>query len=229
MDENRKQESGDFKMTTRSKQFAIKISGDSAVFTNPVNKPSRYSYPIITPTAAVGIFECIFWDKNIKWIIDEIQIIKPIQYGESILVNEWNSKVTSQIIEQSYSQKHRTQCYITPLKDVEYIVKAHFVHVNPFCKPRSIIRYTKKINKRLKTNTPWKRAYLGCAGLLAEISPINGTEIPIQESINYENMIWYVKHDKKNTRIYFYNANMINGVIKVPPVPNNKENNYVCQ
>ena len=41
---------------------ALEVWGDFACFTRPEMKVERFSYPIITPSAARGIFDAIYWD-----------------------------------------------------------------------------------------------------------------------------------------------------------------------
>ncbi len=45
-------------MTTHT----LKVWGDLACFTRPEMKVERFSYPVITPSAARGIFDAIYWD-----------------------------------------------------------------------------------------------------------------------------------------------------------------------
>jgi len=40
----------------------LEVWGDLACFTRPEMKVERFSYPIITPSAARGIFDAIYWD-----------------------------------------------------------------------------------------------------------------------------------------------------------------------
>ncbi|MEI2616589.1 MAG: CRISPR-associated protein Cas5 [Thermomicrobiales bacterium] len=39
----------------------VKVWGDLACFTRPEMKAERVSYPVMTPSAARGILEAIFW------------------------------------------------------------------------------------------------------------------------------------------------------------------------
>ena len=45
-------------MTTHT----LEVWGDLACFTRPELKVERFSYPVITPSAARGIFDAIYWD-----------------------------------------------------------------------------------------------------------------------------------------------------------------------
>ena len=40
----------------------LEVWGDLACFTRPEMKVERFSYPVITPSAARGIFDAIYWD-----------------------------------------------------------------------------------------------------------------------------------------------------------------------
>ena len=45
----------------RGKSHCLEVWGEFACFTRPEMKVERYSYPIITPSAARGIFDAIYW------------------------------------------------------------------------------------------------------------------------------------------------------------------------
>ncbi len=60
--------------------FTLRVWGDYACFTRPEMKVERVSYDIITPSSARAIFEAIHWKPAIKWVIDEINVIKPIKF-----------------------------------------------------------------------------------------------------------------------------------------------------
>ena len=53
----------------------LKVWGDYACFSRPEMKVERVSYDVITPSAARGILEAIYWKPAIRWVIDEIKVI----------------------------------------------------------------------------------------------------------------------------------------------------------
>ena len=55
--------------------FIIKVGGDYACFTNPGLKVERCTYPVMTPAAARGVLEAIFWKPQFRWEIREIKIL----------------------------------------------------------------------------------------------------------------------------------------------------------
>ena len=51
----------------------VKVWGDYALFSRPEMKVERCSYDIMTPSAARGIMEAIYWHPGMCWKIDRIQ------------------------------------------------------------------------------------------------------------------------------------------------------------
>src|SRR5690606_8868595 len=72
----------------------LHVYGERALFTRPEMKGERVSYDVITPSAARGILEAIHWKPAIRWVIDSIQVLKPIRF-ESIRRNEVGSKLSA--------------------------------------------------------------------------------------------------------------------------------------
>ena len=52
----------------------VKVWGDYALFTRPETKVERYSYDVMTPSAARGILEAIYWHPGLRWHIDKIYV-----------------------------------------------------------------------------------------------------------------------------------------------------------
>lgn len=59
--------------------MAIKVEvwGDYALFTRPEMKTERVSYDVMTPSAARGLLENIYWHPGMKWRIDRIHVCSP--------------------------------------------------------------------------------------------------------------------------------------------------------
>jgi len=73
--------------------IAIRVSGDYALFTRPEMKVERVSYDVITPSAARGIIEAIYWKPAIRWVIDKIHVLNEIEFT-NIRRNEVSKKVS---------------------------------------------------------------------------------------------------------------------------------------
>ena len=65
----------------------IEVWGDYACFSRPEMKTERVSYDIMTPSAARGLVEAIYWHPGMKYHIDRIYLLKPVQFA-SIRRNE---------------------------------------------------------------------------------------------------------------------------------------------
>ncbi len=94
----------------------FQVEGDYALFSDPITRVGgeKFSYPIPTYEAAKGILHSIFWKPTIKWIVDEMRVMKPIQTE------------TKAIRPIAYNGGNELS-YYTYLKDVSYQVRAHFV------------------------------------------------------------------------------------------------------
>jgi len=63
-------------MNDARSSVTIRVWGDFACFTRPEMKVERVSYPIMTPSAARGILEAIFWEPQMYYLIDSIAVVK---------------------------------------------------------------------------------------------------------------------------------------------------------
>ncbi|MBP9225780.1 MAG: type I-C CRISPR-associated protein Cas5 [Verrucomicrobiales bacterium] len=115
----------------------LHISGEYACFTRPEMKVERVSYDVITPSAARGILEAIYWKPQIRWVIDRIHVLKPIRFT-NIRRNEVGAKASTPSAAAMRGEtvpllgiladdpKNRQQRAATLLRDVGYIIEAHF-------------------------------------------------------------------------------------------------------
>lgn len=113
----------------------IRVWGDYALFSRPEMKVERCSYDVMTPSAARGILEAIYWHPGMAWVIDKIYICKPIQFT-NIRRNEVKSKVLAGNVYQVMNGAQKELFLNTKdeivqrasllLRDVEYVIEAHF-------------------------------------------------------------------------------------------------------
>ncbi len=117
------------------------VGGSYACFTRPEMKVERVSYDVITPSAARGILEAIYWKPQIRWVIDRIHILKPIRFT-NIRRNEVGSKATAPTAAAMKGEfvspigilieDERQQRAATLLRDVAYVIEAHFEILPPY-------------------------------------------------------------------------------------------------
>src|SRR5881397_378094 len=79
--------------------LAVKVWGEYACFTRPEMKVERVTYPVMTPSAARGVLEAIFWKPQFRWLVREIAVLRPIAYF-SLVRNEVNSKASASAARQ---------------------------------------------------------------------------------------------------------------------------------
>ena len=109
--------------------FCIEVQGDYACFTRPEMKVERVSYDVITPSAARGIFEAIFWKPAIRWKVKKIEILNPIRWI-SVRRNEVGS-IISPRSDGIYIEDNRQQRAGLLLRDVRYRLYADLVFIPP--------------------------------------------------------------------------------------------------
>ncbi|MDQ3673369.1 MAG: CRISPR-associated protein Cas5, partial [Gemmatimonadota bacterium] len=76
-----------------SAPLEVKVWGDLACFMRPEMKVERVSYPVMTPSAARGVLEAIFWKPEFQWRVEEIWVLNEIRYT-SFLRNEVTSRAS---------------------------------------------------------------------------------------------------------------------------------------
>lgn len=71
----------------KPKDQVLEVWGDFACFTRPELKVERFSYPVITPSAARGIYDAIYSKPNkdvtkaeFRWQITKIEVLAPVSY-----------------------------------------------------------------------------------------------------------------------------------------------------
>jgi len=102
---------------------SVRVQGDFACFTRPEAKVERVTYPILTPSAARGILEAIYWHPEFTWRIREIHVLKPVRTF-SILRNEVNFKIPVREPSPKFADDERTQRHSVVLRDVDYVIFA---------------------------------------------------------------------------------------------------------
>ncbi|MDR2800924.1 MAG: type I-C CRISPR-associated protein Cas5c, partial [Desulfovibrio sp.] len=115
----------------------LKVWGDYACFTRPEMKVERVSYDVMTPSAARGILEAVYWKPAIRWVIERILVIRPIRF-DSIRRNEVKDIIPLRPVGEAIKdprkplgvfvddKDHRQQRAALVLRDVEYVIDAIF-------------------------------------------------------------------------------------------------------
>lgn len=206
--------------------FGIKvlISGDRACFTRPEMKTERVSYDVITPSAARGILEAVYWKPAIAWKIDSIQVVNEIRF-DTFRRNELASKLSYQNAKAAYSKNvpvyvdvmaDRQQRATMYLKDVAYIVTAHFEMTARAGESDTPEKHYNIALRRLRKGQCFNQPYLGCREFPAMVSLVEdgSVESYYQDIDRFDLGFMLYDIDFKNSmEPMFYRAVMKNGVI----------------
>ncbi|MDD3504910.1 MAG: type I-C CRISPR-associated protein Cas5c, partial [Eubacteriales bacterium] len=157
--------------------IVVEVWGEYACFSRPELKVERVSYEVITPSAARGILEAVCWKPAIKWIIDEIKVCNPIKF-ENIRRNEVNSKASAKK-DFIAANNDRAQRASLILKNVRYVITAHFEMTDRAEERDNEAKFTEMIKRRLRNGQYFHKPYLGVREFPAEIRLIeNGKDAP---------------------------------------------------
>jgi len=211
------------------------LSGERACFTRPEMKVERVSYDVITPSAARGILEAIHWKPAIRWVVDCIHVLKPIRF-ESIRRNEVGAKLSSSNVSGAMSagkisdklfvlvDENRQQRAATILRDVAYVIEAHFELTERAGAEDNEGKHLDIFNRRARKGKCFHMPCLGVREFPAIFKLIepNATLPPstLPENERTRDLGWML-HDidfKHEMTPMFFRAHMKDGVIAVPPL-----------
>jgi CRISPR-associated protein Cas5d len=196
---------------------SLRVWGDFACFTRPENKVERLSYPVITPSAARGVLEAIFWHPQFEWRIREIHVYKPVKTF-SILRNEVQSKMSPGRTDPYFADEDRTQRNAVILRDVDYGIFAEpVVRQGVSHHPE---KYRDQFRRRVAKGQCFHRPALGCREFPAEFAPLDNAASPVQWSEDLGLMLWDLAYSEKPPYWpLFFHAKVANGVMVVPDKP----------
>lgn len=210
-------------MTNGSVPLMIKVWGELACFTRPEMKVERVSYPVMTPSAARGVLEAVFWKPEFRWRVEEIRVLKPIRYT-SILRNEVNSRQSDRSARAWQADgggydasADRAQRHTLGLRDVAYIITAH-VDLKPHA-DADVAKYRDQFRRRVRDGRCFATPFLGCREFSACFAEPDGSEQPIDLTdelgpvlldLNYQPG----KSGRGTPR--FFNARIERGVLRMP-------------
>lgn len=208
----------------------LKIWGERACFTRPEMKVERVSYDVITPSAARGILEAIHWKPAIRWHIDRIWVLKPIRF-ESIRRNEVGGKLAAGTVTKamkagntagvfSFVDEDRQQRAATVLRDVVYIIEAHFELTPRAGDYDTEGKHLDIFNRRARKGQCFHMPCLGVREFPASFELVEGDDLPaVDDSLLGERDLGWMLHDfdfPQGCTPHFFRARMVDGVIEVP-------------
>ena len=165
--------------------------GDYACFTRPELKVERVSYPIMTPSAARGVLEAVFWEPEMFYVIHEIAVVKHTDAAGrtcgpgtwlSVRRNEVQSVISIDNARSwmkgtkavSYTEAgggaaDGTQRNTLLLQDVAYLITAEILLTDKAEPPGDNVgKYLRELRHRAARGKCYHRPCLGCREFAAD-------------------------------------------------------------
>ncbi len=221
-----------------SPPLIVKVWSDYACFTRPEFGAERVSYPVMTPSAARGVLEAIFWKPEFSWLIQEIHVLKPIRHFSIVRneINSWQSPSSAKSPDYRYfADDDRSQRHTLGLREPAYIIKANMrlkAHANA-----DEAKYRDQFRRRVKRGQCYHQPYLGTREFSAFFAEPSSEDQPILFSDELGLMLLdmeftatseastmeYFTHDETGAKVTkgkaqpkFFRARLDNGVLRVP-------------
>ena len=205
----------------------VKVWGDYALFSRPELKVERYSYDVMTPSAARGILEAIYWHPGLRWNIDRIYVKNPICFT-SVRRNEVKSKVSASNVLQVYNGADKllyintkneiVQRASTILCDVCYVIEAHFEMTEKANETDNPGKFKDIMMRRLRRGECYHMPYFGCREFPAHFCLCEEEEIhTAYDDVNERDlglMLYDMDYSNKdNIQAMFFRAVLKKGVL----------------
>ena len=200
----------------------VRVWGDFACFTRPEMKVERVTYPVMTPSAARGLLEAIFWKPEFSWRVEEVRVLSEIRYF-SLVRNEVKSRVSERTAAAwsrngggFYADDDRTQRHTLALRNVDYVIRAQ-VEVKPGV-DEDPAKFRDQFRRRVRSGRCFAMPYLGCREFTAHFAEPDNTE-PIDLTEDLGRMLLDIDYDEDGSgrgTPRFFDARLESGVLRVP-------------
>lgn len=217
----------------------VEVWGDYALFTRPELKTERMSYEVITPSAARGLIESVYWHPGLRVRIDRIYVLRkfgekptdgnraqnPIKFT-NIRRNEVESKVQAAKIKSMMeggpapmivTSEDIQQRASTLLRDVHYVLEAHFELTDKASPNDNEGKFKDIFRRRLESGKSYSQPYFGCREFPAQFRAWAGGEIP---AVDYSKDLGLELYDMdysnpRDIQPMFFHAQLKHGVVQV--------------
>ncbi|MFW6359981.1 MAG: type I-C CRISPR-associated protein Cas5c [Chroococcales cyanobacterium] len=222
----------------------IKFWGEYGLFTRPEYKAEPHTYSVLTPTAAKGMLESIFWKPEFHYVVHRITVLHPIRVM-SMQRNMGQKKQSFKVakgwmnndgVGRYFINSDRTQRNHVLLKNPAYVVDFNLdlePHVTENEPPE---KYLAQLKRRIDRGQCYKQPYFGCREYPAFFCWASEQDVPHPELMGEQDLgmmpkaLHYVRDSKGSiswrdpaTRRFvkgrvvpeLFHARMINGVVEV--------------
>ncbi|MBX3276733.1 MAG: type I-C CRISPR-associated protein Cas5 [Acidobacteria bacterium] len=193
---------------------SIRVWGDFACFTRPEMKVERVSYPVMTPSAARGVFEAIFWEPQMYYLIDSIRIVKrgnwiSIRRNEVISVISLDSAKTWMKSPEKVSHIQAgggapdgTQRNMLALENVEYLITAE-IRLSRIDEGKNLLpKYIDEIRRRAQSGKCFHRPALGVREFAADFEWEEDAQRALERRADELGFNWHDRNEEFGLMLY---------------------------
>lgn len=226
----------------KGKMHTLSVWGDLACFTRPEMKVERMSYPVITPSAARGIFDAIYWkpDGSFYWQVERIEVLTEPRFI-ALRRNEVKNRADPEATILSWAQgrsepeplwadgtkemlntdqKGRTQRQTIALRDVRYRLHARMRSREN----RPMTSQDSQYERRSRSGKCFYQPYFGCREFPCFFEPTepSGGPPPFPLDLDLGLMLYDVfplgskTNNLSPPSISLFRAKLQGGVLEVP-------------
>lgn len=209
--------------------ICVEVWGEYAAFNRVEFKTERVSYDVMTPSAARGLLEAIYWHPGMRWIIDRIHVCRPIQFT-NIRRNEVKDTIGARKVKKVMDGGTDELYLATPnsiqqraamvLRDVRYVIEAHFEMTEKAAPGDNPGKFQDIMKRRLARGQFYHQPCFGVREFPANFAPCQ--QIPAcPEALEGEKDLGWMLldmdySDPADIRPMFFRAVLKNGVMEVP-------------
>lgn len=207
----------------------LEVWGDYACFSRPEMKVERVSYDVMTPSAARGLLEAIYWHPGLRYTIDRIHVCAPIR-TMNLRRNEVKSTVSA-CSARTVMERGKGELYLATsediqqraallLRDVKYVIEAHFDMTDRAAPEDNPGKFQDILKRRIQRGQFYHQPCFGCREFpaqfkLCEALPPCPEELKGERDLGY--MLWDMDYsDPENISPLFFRAKLADGVLNVP-------------
>ena len=215
--------------------LVVETWGKLACFTRPELKSERVSYQAMTPSAANGLLQAIFWKPQFQYVVRRIEVMKRVQW-QQVRRNEVRSIASAAGVRglrkeptQRYDvEQDRDQRNTMALRDVRYRIHAQVVvsaearaGSNGF-PPATEGKYREQLRRRVERGACFSQPFFGCREFTASFGPATDEPADQEARLWTEElgvMLHSIEYTPGGERYRWFRAQVDEGVLEVPQEP----------
>ena len=207
----------------------LEVWGDYACFTRPEMKTERVSYDVMTPSAARGLLEAVYWHPGMRWAVDRIRVCAPIRFT-NLRRNEVKATINARSV-RTVMERGKGELWLAApeeiqqraamlLRDVRYVIEAHFDLTDKAAPGDNPGKFQDIMRRRVERGQFYHQPCFGCREFPAhfracEELPPCPEELKGERDLGY--VLWDMDYsDPENIVPLFFRAKLKDGVLEVP-------------